>query len=171
MVLGLTLFQMIKVHRAWGFDYPTPWIWMWSNQSLIKDRRVTVISKQWWSTMMMIIVTDTEGVTNLPHYKNYRPENLSDRGEKIRVFFTKTLFAFPSGLILKMIWTLNFEELGCLVAGLTFRLIKNAARMFLISQVLLQLNHIMFHFSNRVLEAASELRHVEYIVDLGEVQR
>src|SRR3954465_2019071 len=29
----------------------------------------------------------------------------------------------------------------------------------------------MFHFADGVLEAASELRHVEYIVDLGEVRR
>ena len=64
---------------------------------------------------------------------------------------------------------LDFEELDSLVAGSTFRLIENAARMFQISQVLLQLNHIMFHFSNRVLEAASELRHVEDIVYLREV--
>src|SRR4051812_47147828 len=70
-----------------------------------------------------------------------------------------------------MIRPLNLEELDSLVAGSTFRLIDNAARMFLISQVLLQLDHIMFHFTNRVLEAATELRHVEDIVDLGEVRR
>ena len=70
-----------------------------------------------------------------------------------------------------MIRPLNFEKLGRLVAGSAFRLIKNAAWVFLISQVLLQLNHIMFHFADRVLEAASELGHVEYIVDLGEVRR
>src|SRR4051812_24498649 len=98
---------------------------------------------------VVITVTDTEGVTNLPHYRNSHPENLSGGGEKIGVFFMKTIFAFPSGLILRMIRPLNFEELDGLVAGSTFRLVKNAARMFLISQVLLQLNHIMFHFSNR----------------------
>src|SRR3954463_15748007 len=114
---------------------------------------------------------DTEGVTNLPHYKNSRLKNLSGRGEKIGIFFTKTIFAFPGGFIFRMIRPLNFEELDGLVAGSTFRLIKNAARMFFISQILLQLNHIMFHFLNRVLEAASELRHVEYDVDLGEVRR
>src|SRR3954463_14781034 len=43
--------------------------------------------------------------------------------------------------------------------------------MFVISQVLQQLNHIMLHFTDRILEAASELRHVEDIVDLGEVRR
>src|ERR1041384_4275882 len=120
---------------------------------------------------MMITVTETEGVTNLPHYKNSHPENLSGSEEKIWVFIAKTIFAFPSGFIFRMIRPLNLEELDGLVAGSTFRLIENAARMFLISQVLLQLNHIMFHFSNRVLEAASELRHVEDIVDLGEVWR
>src|ERR1041385_1095392 len=114
---------------------------------------------------------DTEGVKNLPHYKNSRPENLSGRGEKIGVFLTKAIFAFPIDFIFRMIRPLNFEELGCLVAGLAFRLIENAARMFLISQVLLQLDHIMFHFTNRVFEAASELRHVEYIMDLREVRR
>src|SRR4051812_21870725 len=114
---------------------------------------------------------DTEGVTNLPHYKNSRLENLSGRGEKIGVFFTKTIFAFPSGFIFRMIRPLNFEKLSRLVAGSVFRLIKNAARMFLISLILLQFNHIMFHFANRVLEAASELRHVENIVDLREVRR
>src|SRR3954462_13869332 len=120
---------------------------------------------------MMITVTDTEGVTNLPHYKNFRPENLSGSVENIGVFIAKAIFAFPSGFIFRMIRPLNFEELDGLVAGSTFRLIKNAARMFLISQVLLQLNHIMFHFAHRVLEAASELRHVEYILDLREVRR
>src|SRR3954466_6266186 len=120
---------------------------------------------------MMITVTDFEGVTNLPHYRNSRPENLSGSEEKIGVFIAKTIFAFPSGFIFRMIRPLNLEELDRLVAGSTFRLIKDAARMFLISQVLLQLNHIMFHFSNRVLEAASELRHVEDIVDLREVRR
>src|ERR1041385_5205395 len=114
---------------------------------------------------------DTEGVTNLPHYRNSCPENLSGRGEKIGVFLSKTIFAFPSGFIFRMIRPLNFEELRCLVAGFAFRLIENAAWMFLISQVLLQFNHIMFHFANRVLEAASELRHMEYIVDLREVRR
>src|ERR1041384_7410454 len=114
---------------------------------------------------------DSEGVTNLPHYKNYRPENLGGRGEKIGVFIAETIFAFPSGFIFRMIRPLNFEELGCLVAGFAFRLIENTTRMFLISQVLLQLNHIMFHFANRVLEAASDLRHVEYIMDLREVCR
>src|ERR1041385_4011247 len=112
---------------------------------------------------------DTEGVTNLPHYKNSRPENLSGRGEKVGVFIAETVFTFPSGFIFRMIRPLNFEELGCLVAGFAFRLIENAARMFLISQVLLQFNHITFHFTNRVLEAVSELRHVKNIVDLGEV--
>src|SRR3954469_23365060 len=120
---------------------------------------------------MMITVTATEGVTNLPHYKNSRPENLSGSEEKIGVFIAKAIFAFPSGLVFRMIRPLDLEELDGLVAGSTFRLIENAARMFLISQVLLQLNHIMLHFPNRVLEAASELRHVEYIVDLREVRR
>src|ERR1041384_5503190 len=68
-----------------------------------------------------------------------------------------------------MIRPLNLEEVGRLVAGSTLRLVENAARMFFISQVLLQLDHIMFHFADRVLEAASELQHVEHIVDLGEV--
>src|SRR4051812_33435460 len=90
---------------------------------------------------------DTEGVTNLPHYKNSRPENLSGSGKKIGIFFTKAIFAFPSGFIFRIIRPLNFEEFDGLVAGIAFRLIKNAAQMFLISQVLLQLNHNMLHFS------------------------
>src|ERR1044072_7214302 len=114
---------------------------------------------------------DSEGVTNLPHYKNSRPENLGGRGEKIGVFFTKTIFAFPGGFIFRMIRPLNFEKLSRLVAGSAFRLIKNTAWMFLIGQVLLQLDHIMFHFADGVLEAASELRHVEDIVYLREVRR
>src|ERR1041385_5052773 len=105
----------------------------------------------------MITVQETEGVTNLPHYKNSRPENLSGSEENIGVFIAKTIFAFPGGFIFRMIRPLNLEELDRLVAGSTFRMIKNAARMFLISQVLLKLNHIMFHLSNRVLEEASEL--------------
>src|SRR4051794_30868537 len=103
---------------------------------------------------------DTEGVTNLPHYKNSRLENLSGSGKKIGVFFTKTIFAFPSGFIFRMIRPLYLEELDGLVAGSTLRLIENAAHMFSISQVLLQLDHIMLHLANRVLEVAAELRHV-----------
>ena len=91
---------------------------------------------------VVITVTDTEGVTNLPHYRNSRPENLSGSGKKIGVFFMKTILAFPSGFIFRMIRPLNLEELDRLVAGSTFRLIKDATRMFLISQVLLQLNQI-----------------------------
>src|SRR3954471_15389579 len=120
---------------------------------------------------MMITVTASEGVTNLPHYKNSRPENLGGSEEKIGVFIAKAIFAFPSGFIFRMIRPLDFEELDGLVAGSAFRLIENAARMFSISQVLLQLDHIMLHFADRVLEAATELRHVEDIVDLGEVRR
>src|SRR4051812_2920816 len=119
----------------------------------------------------MIIVPDTGAVTNLPHYKNSRPENFGGRGEKIGVFIAETIFAFPGGFIFRMIRPLNLEKLGRLVAGSTFRLIKNAAWMFLIRQVLLQLNHTMFHFADGVLKAASELRHVEYIVDLREDRR
>src|SRR3954467_5099984 len=93
--------------------------------------------------------SNSEGVTNLPHYKNSRPENLGGRGEKIGVFIAETIFAFPGGFIFRMIRPLNLEKLDGLVASSTFRLIRNAARMFLISQVLLQLNHIMFHFADR----------------------
>src|SRR4051812_17260733 len=124
-----------------------------------------------YCSLTVITVSRSEGVTNLPHYKNSRPENLGGSGEKIGVFIAETIFAFPGGFIFRMIRPLNFEKLGRLVAGSTFRLIKNAARMFLISQVLLQLDHIMFHLADGVLEAASELRHVEYIVDLREVRR
>src|SRR3954464_7854920 len=120
---------------------------------------------------MIITVTEIEGVTNLPHYKNSRPENLSGSEEKFGVFIAKAIFAFPSGFIFRMIRPLNLEELDGLVAGSAFRLIENAARMFSISQVLLQLDHIMLHFTDRILEAATELRHVEDIVDLGEVRR
>src|SRR3954467_12886881 len=120
---------------------------------------------------MMITVTGTEGVTNLPHYKNSRPENLRGSEKKIGVFIAKAIFAFPSGLIFRMIRPLDLEELDGLVAGLTLRLVEDAARMFFISQFLLQLDHIMLHFADRVLEASTELRHVEHIVDLGEVRR
>src|SRR3954462_13985299 len=99
--------------------------------------------------------TDSEDVTNLPHYKKSRPENLGGRGEKIGVFIAKTIFAFPGGFIFRMIRPLDLEKLGRLVAGSAFRLIKNTTRMFLISQVLLQLNHIVFHFADGVPEAAS----------------
>src|ERR1041385_6573451 len=120
---------------------------------------------------MMITVTETEGVTNLPHYKNSLPENLSGGEEKIGVFIAKAIFAFPGGFIFRMIRPLDLEELDGLVAGSTFRLIENAARMFSLSQVLFQLDRIMLHFADRVLEAATELQHVEDIVDLGEVRR
>src|ERR1044071_8256428 len=115
--------------------------------------------------------SDSEGVTNLPHYKNSRPENLGGRGEKVGVFIAKTIFVFPGGFIFRMIRPLNFEKLGRLVAGSTFRLVKNTARVFLVSPVLSHRHHIIFPFADGVLEAASELRHVEDIVDLREVRR
>src|SRR4051812_8311323 len=124
-----------------------------------------------YCSLTVITVKRSEGVTNLPHYKNSRPENLGGRGEKIGVFFTETIFAFPGGFILRMIRPMNLEKVDRLVAGSTFRLVENADRMFLISQVLLQFNHIMLHFSDRVLEASTELRHVKDIVDFGEVRR
>src|SRR3954470_21987160 len=99
------------------------------------------------------------------------PRILSGSEEKIGVFIAKTIFAFPGGFIFRMIRPLNFEELYRVVAGSTFRLIKNADRIFPISQVLLQLDHIMFHFADGVLVAASELRHVKDIVDLREARR
>src|SRR3954471_14720812 len=120
---------------------------------------------------MGLLFTDSESVTNLPHNRNSRPENLGGRGEKIGVFIAETIFAFPSGFIFRMIRPLNFEKLGRLVAGSTLRLVEDAALMFFISQVLLQLDHIMFHFADGVLEASTELRHVEHVVDLGEVRR
>ena len=64
---------------------------------------------------MMITVTDTEGVTNLPHYKNSNPENLSGSEEKIGVFIAKVIFAFPIGFIFRMIRPLNLEELTVLL--------------------------------------------------------
>src|ERR1044071_2914772 len=104
---------------------------------------------------MMITVTETEGVTNLPHYKNSHPENLSGSEEKIGVFIAKTIFAFPSDFIFRMIRPLNFEKLGTIITGPTFRLIKNVARMFVISQVLPQFKHFMVHCSDRILEATT----------------
>src|ERR1041385_3808727 len=81
----------------------------------------------------MITVTETEGVTNLTHYKNSRPENLSGSEEKIGVFIANAIFAFPSGFIFRMILPLNLDELDGLVAGSTLRLVENAARMFSIT--------------------------------------
>src|SRR3954466_7476547 len=98
--------------------------------------------------MTVFIVTNTEGVKNLPHYRNSHPENLRGSEEKIGVFIAKAIFAFPSGFIFRMIRPMDLEELDGLVAGLTFRLVEDAARMFLISQVLLQLDHIMLHFAD-----------------------
>ena len=128
---------------------------------------IKVLNNSWMNSNSDYCSPDSEGVTNLPHYKNSCPENLSGSEEKIGVFITKTVFAFPSGLILRMIWALNFEELDCLVVGFAFRLVKNATQMFVISQVLLQFYQIMIHLMDRILEAASELRHVKDIVDLG----
>lgn len=68
----------------------------------------------------VITVTRPEGVTNLLHHKNSRPENLSGSEKKIGVFFLKTIFLFPSGFILRMIRPLNLEELDCLVASFAF---------------------------------------------------
>ena len=41
-------FQVIKAHGALGFDHHTSWIWIWSEQSLIKDRE-----QQWLATVMI----------------------------------------------------------------------------------------------------------------------
>ena len=55
--------------------------------------------------------------------------------------------------------------------SLTFSLVKNAYRTLYIRKVLLQFKHIMIHCSNRILEAAAELRHMEDIVNLRKVRR
>ena len=108
-------------------------VWLRSHQSFNGDRVATVFNQQWRSTLPKITVTDTVGVTNLPHYKNSRPDNLGGSEEKIGVFIAKAIFAFPSGFIFRMIRPLNLEELDSLVVGLTLRLVENAARMFSIS--------------------------------------
>src|ERR1044071_2994796 len=95
--------------------------------------------------------------TLFPYTTLFRSENLGGSEEKIGVFIAKAIFAFPSGFFL-MIRPLNLEELDGLVVGSTLRLVENAAQMFFISQVLLQIDHIMFHFADRVLEASTELR-------------
>jgi hypothetical protein len=56
-----------------------------------------------------------------------------------------------------MIRPLNFEELVNLLAGPTFRFFNNANWMFFIGEVLLQLEQLVVHSSNRVFEAAAEL--------------
>src|SRR3954466_9100853 len=68
-----------------------------------------------YCSLTVITVSRAEGVTNLPHYKNSRPENLGGRGEKIGVFIAETIFALPGGFIFRMIRPLNFEKLDGLV--------------------------------------------------------
>ena len=66
---------------------------------------------------------------------------------------------------------LDLEELDRLLTCAAFSLVENADRMLFIGEVLLQLEHFMIHCSDWVLEAATELGHVEHIVNLRKVWR
>ena len=81
------------------------------------------------------------------------------------------ILVFPSGFIFRMIRPLHLKELGDLATSLTFRLVEYADQMLFIREVLLQLKHIMIHCSNRILEAATELRNMEDIVNVRKVRR
>ena len=63
-VLFVTLF-LISTKGIFGFDQSQRMIMAWLATVMIINKMITVV----------ITVTDTEGVTNLPHYKNSRPEN------------------------------------------------------------------------------------------------
>jgi hypothetical protein len=119
---------------------------------------------------MRITVAHYIGVLQFSSSKrNSCPENSRGRREKIGVFFTKTILAFPSGFIFSMIRPLHFKELDYLLMGSTFSLIKNADRMLLIREIILQFEHLMIHCTVWVLETASELRYVENIMNLRKV--
>ena len=118
--LGLALFQVDQVHVHIAFNI------IKGNTSL---SWTTLLRQKFWIVLSNsngdYCSSNSGGVTNLPHYKNSRPENLGGRGEKIGVFIAETIFAFPGGFIFRMIRPLNLEELGRLVAGSAFRLVKN----------------------------------------------
>ena len=69
----------------------------------------------------------------------------------------QAVLTFPSGFVFRVIGPLDFEELDRLLTCAAFSLVENADRMLFIREVMLQLEHLMIHCSDWVLEAAAEL--------------
>ena len=110
----------------------------------------------------------TGAVTILPPLQESRPEilGLSEEGG---IFLTKTSFPFPSCFFFGMVRPLDFEELDGLVTGLPFRFIQDADMMLTVSQILLDVQHLMINPTDRIFEATTELRDMEHIVHIREV--
>ena len=68
-----------------------------------------------------------------------------------------------------MVRPLDFEELDGLVAGLPFCFIQDADRMLAVSQILLDVQHLMINPTDRIFEATPELGDMEHIVHIREV--
>ena len=91
-------------------------------------------------------------VTTLPHLQESRPEilGLSEEGG---IFLTKTSFALPGCFFFRMVRPLDFEELDGLVACLPLRFIQDADRMLAVSQILLNIQHLMINPTDWIFEA------------------
>src|SRR3989337_474528 len=113
----------------------------------------------------------TGGVTILLIYQEFSSRELRERLKESGVFFAKTIVAFPSGFIFRMIQPLDLEEFDRLLTGSTFSLIKNTDGIFWIRQIFPQFKHFMIHSSNRILEAATKLGYMKDIMHLRKIWR
>jgi len=66
-----------------------------------------------------------------------------------------------------MIRPLNLEKLGSLPSSLPFGFTKNTDRMLTVRQIRLEVEDLMINSPDRILEATTELRHVEHVMNPG----
>ena len=93
--------------------------------------------------------TRTRDVTTRPHLKESRPE-IQGSTERNRVLQSKTIFSLPSSLSLGMMRPLNFEKLDVLTSSDTLCLIKNANRVLLVCEVILEIKRFVVHSADRI---------------------
>ena len=81
------------------------------------------------------------------------------------VLQSKTIFSLPSSFSLGMMRPLNLEKLDVMTSGDTLCLIKDANRVLLISEVILEIKRFVVHSADGIREATPELRDVEDIMN------
>src|SRR5664279_3018871 len=120
-----------------------------------------LINLKYYSTRLVLLQI-------YPPYKNLVPRFLRWRKE-VREILAKIFFSFPRSFFSGVVGPLNFQELDSFVSSSPFCFLKNANRMFAISQVFLEVNILNIDSTDRILETTTELGDMEHIVNICKV--
>ena len=96
------------------------------------------------------------GVTTLHHYERISSRDLGL--EKLRIFGTEVVLAFPGAFMVGMMWPLHFQEFDRLVASLALSFFKNSNGVLMIRQVFLEIN--LFEVDGAVRSLETQAKHI-----------